>query len=89
MDRRFFNKDDDADDDDDDDDDVVVDDDVDNVSIVEQHMKTLPVNCAVCVQGVLRSATAGDANGDCLTVAIQLLLLLPMTTTPTIEYCVG
>jgi len=36
----------------------------DNVSIVVQLLKTLPMNCGVCVQGVLRSITAAAANGD-------------------------
>jgi len=50
-----------------------------------QHLKTLPMNCGVCVRGVLRSVTAPAANGDCPIVAFQLL---PMTTMPTIEYYV-
>jgi len=58
----------------------------DNVSIVVQLLKTMPMKCGICVQGVLRSVTAAAANGDCPIVAFQLL---PMTTTPTIEYYVG
>jgi len=88
---------DDDDNDDDDDDDVVNDDDDDddffdkhnvdddNVSIVVQLLKTMPMNCSICVQGVLHSVTAAAANGDYPIVAFQLL---PMTTTPTIEYYV-